>query len=891
MLEIPTMSKSNTNLRQRKPIERHHDEVANGDDKLRKLKFKSHAPLPASHLLSLLFFILIVFAAVIVIEKQLPVGLKIADEQKHSGRFIAERAHNYLKKITALGPRVAGSHANEVLAVNLLTKDIGDIMKGAAPNNILEFDLQTVSGEFPLEFLDGMTNVYRGLQNIIVKIGSHIKSPHSLLINCHFDSYIESPGASDDGAGCAVMLEILRVLSKSDKILRHNIIFLFNGGEENFLPASHGFITQHKWAREVRAFINLEACGAGGREVLFQAGPSHPWLLETYSEEVPYPFASSMAQEIFQSGIVPGDTDFRIFRDFGNVSGLDFAWSANGYVYHTKFDSIENIPLGSLQRTGDNILALARGMAQGHKLADVDSHRLGHLVFFDFLGAFVVRWPMAVSDLVNITTVILSFYTIYVNAKDAAKIVPPQKYVLKLTQCVAGVWITWLATAITVFAIAMLVTALGRTMSWYARPLWAFFLYVIPTVLVSMAITLVHAKYYHKDIDVWPWQIFQLYYDAYQLIWTIVLMIGIVMRIRSSFIAMMWSVFPLIGSLLRAKIFSSWKDGRWLLLHIGTMGLPFVQSFYLIVAALYLFIPIMGRSGAGNNSELLIALMVGFEFVLLFSFAIPIILLVKETYRILNLLLGLFLLSIAVLIFTPLGFPYSGDPNSLAPQRFMLAHTRRTFHDYSTSTPNETTGYWVIDFDINSPHTVDKYVPDMRKAMPVDQDCVDHLYCGMPYIVPVMNLIWKTHWLPGPMPQIQYPQVKITPQVQTQSTRGWNITIDGPAHMAILFSPVQGVDLLRWSLSSPPLETTYLWNGRKTYFIYFGRGDKFETFDVNLEFMVPKDHEGHIIDLAVTSHYLFGNSKSSVSFKNFVKQFPPWTAVCYWSSTYESWLL
>lgn len=144
----------------------------------------------------------------------------------------------------------------------------------------------------------------------------------------------------------------------------------------------------------------------------------------------------------------------------------------------------------------------------------------------------------------------------------------------------------------------------------------------------------------------------------------------------------------------------------------------------------------------------------------------------------------------------------------------------------------------MIDFDINSPHTVDKYVPDMRKATPVDQDCVDHLYCGMPYIVPVMNLIWKTHWLPGPMPQIQYPQVKITPQVETESTRGWNITIDGPAHMAILFSPVQGVELLRWSLSSPPLETTYLWNGRKTYFIYFGRGDKFETFDVNLEFMV-----------------------------------------------------
>lgn len=36
-------------------------------------------------------------------------------------------------------------------------------------------------------------------------------------------------------------------------------------------------------------------------------------------------------------------------------------------------------------------------------------------------------------------------------------------------------------------------------------------------------------------------------------------------------------------------------------------------------------------------------------------------------------LIIMLLVSFLVLVFTPLGFPYSGDPNNLAPQRFMVA--------------------------------------------------------------------------------------------------------------------------------------------------------------------------------------------------------------------------
>jgi hypothetical protein len=121
------------------------------------------------------------------------------------------------------------------------------------------------------------------------------------------------------------------------------------------------------------------------------------------------------------------------------------------------------------------------------------------------------------------------------------------------------------------------------------------------------------------------------------------------------------------------NLYALFADSKWLLLHIGMVGLPFVQCFYLIIGALYLFIPIMGRAGAGSHAEFLIAIMVSIMFTFLFSFAVPLILLVRSIERIFSLLIGLFLLSLAVLILTPLGFPYSGEPTSLAPQRFMIA--------------------------------------------------------------------------------------------------------------------------------------------------------------------------------------------------------------------------
>jgi Zn-dependent M28 family amino/carboxypeptidase len=126
-----------------------------------------------------------------------------------------------------------------------------------------------------------MTMVYESLRNVVIKFGPADYEPaHSVLINTHFDTVPVSPGAGDAGIMVVAMLEMLRVLAKSPDTLEHSLVFLMNGAEENSLQGAHAFIAHHKWAGRVRAFVNLDSSGNGGREVMFQASSDGPWLTE-----------------------------------------------------------------------------------------------------------------------------------------------------------------------------------------------------------------------------------------------------------------------------------------------------------------------------------------------------------------------------------------------------------------------------------------------------------------------------------------------------------------------------------------------------------------------------------------------------------------------------------
>lgn len=164
---------------------------------VRRMPRKYLLPIPTSYLIAVLCFLFFVFVVIVLVERKLPTPLRLVDVPSHPESFIAERAMNHLMRLTDIGPRTTGSYENEVLAVKFFEEEISHIVDQAKPVHSVQVDIQKTSGAFPLHFLDGMTNVYRNVQNVIVRVSDkHTESPHSLLVNCHFDTVSGSPGES-----------------------------------------------------------------------------------------------------------------------------------------------------------------------------------------------------------------------------------------------------------------------------------------------------------------------------------------------------------------------------------------------------------------------------------------------------------------------------------------------------------------------------------------------------------------------------------------------------------------------------------------------------------------------------------------------------------------------
>ncbi|KAJ8306038.1 hypothetical protein KUTeg_016583 [Tegillarca granosa] len=352
-------------------------------------------------------------------------------------------------------------------------------------------------------------------------------------------------GAGDNAVSCSVMLEILRALSHSDHKLRHGIIFLFNGAEENVLQASHGFITQHPWASTIKAFVNLDSAGAGGWEIVFQTGPEHPWLVRAYAEAAHYPFASVLGQELFQAGIIPSDTDFRIFRDFGKIPGLDIAHVANGYVYHTLNDKTDYIPEGCIQRAGENIMNLLKELASNPKLADPGLDKHGAMVFFDFVGYFMIHYPQRIGNILNCVVVGFAFLSVYMKiSKRQSQVASSLQHIKYIIGAMMVIFGSWMVTFVAVIIFGLLLSFAGYSLFWYTNTYNILTVYIMPGLIIVLSIHDSIKEKYLKQFE--PWYIESVFFDASLLIWSLFVIILTYLGVGSAALIMFWVFGPVI---------------------------------------------------------------------------------------------------------------------------------------------------------------------------------------------------------------------------------------------------------------------------------------------------------------------------------------------------------
>ena len=224
------------------------------------------------------------------------------------------------------------------------------------------------------------------VENVVAEIPG--VGSDAIAVMAHYDSVAPSPGAGDDGAGVAAILEVARVLLLQPKP-QNSILLVFTDGEEPGLLGAEAFFSQHPLRSRIKAVINLEGSGSGGGPVvLLRTANEAGHLIDSVRRGARQPNATSLAQEIFER--MPNDTDFSVAQRAG-LPSIDFVFASERNHYHTPLDNIENLHKGSLQHHGEILLPLTLNLMD----ADLSQQKADYVYLT--LGGHWIAWATGLS--------------------------------------------------------------------------------------------------------------------------------------------------------------------------------------------------------------------------------------------------------------------------------------------------------------------------------------------------------------------------------------------------------------------------------------------------------------------------------------------------------------
>jgi hypothetical protein len=388
-----------------------------------------------------LMLVLLVLALVLVRERHSPPAPRSADAP--AAEFSAARAREMLQKLVGDGrPHPVGSAADDRVRAQILATLTG---LGLQPH---------VEEGFACHRLGTCAQV----KNVVAQIDGR-EPGAAVAMAAHYDSVPAGPGASDDLAGVAAILEIARAL-RAGPPLRHPVVLLLDEGEEAGLLGAAAFEESGTEAAAVRAVVNLEARGTNGPSFMFETSGDNGWMIDSWAPRVARPVTTSVAAFIYT--LLPNDTDLTVFRH-RRVAGLNFAFIGGVANYHTPGDNFANSSPASLQHQGDNALAAVTGLAE----ADLANPPRGNQVYFDLLSLGIVRWPLGWTLWLALAALLLVLAATIAGLRRGAQPLRGGDLVLGLLVVPAAA----VLTALVAYGLALGLTPSGAlSVAWLAHP-------------------------------------------------------------------------------------------------------------------------------------------------------------------------------------------------------------------------------------------------------------------------------------------------------------------------------------------------------------------------------------------------------------------------------------
>src|SRR5260370_24015132 len=207
-----------------------------------------------------------------------------------------------------------------------------------------------------------------------------------LMLSAHYDSVGAGPGATDDGAGVATLLEVASAIRPQH--YRNTVLFVITDGEEDGLLGAEAFIADANASHGVAADINIDNRGTSGRSYLFETSRQNRGLMALGARGLRRPLASSFFFNLYE--LLPNDTDLSVFKRAG-IAGINFAAMGRVGQYHTSLDNLRHVTPSTVQDHGEHVLAMARTLAA----TDLGQSKNGDAVFFDLLSLRLVWWPQS----------------------------------------------------------------------------------------------------------------------------------------------------------------------------------------------------------------------------------------------------------------------------------------------------------------------------------------------------------------------------------------------------------------------------------------------------------------------------------------------------------------